>query len=77
MTAVFCPERYTGEFVTLHFQEGRGWQVTLWSLGKAWRYTVHDSIIAATLEIVAAGAVWANEAMRQMFEEDVILAVGE
>lgn len=73
-TALFGPARYTGEFVTLHYQETRGWQVTLWSLGKAWRYTTHDSICAALKEILSAGAVAASDAMRAYFEQDVILA---
>lgn len=75
-TALFCPPKYTGEFATLHYHEARGWQVTLWSLGRAWRYTPHERIFDAVAEIVNAGFHWANEGMRRTFEEDVIMAGG-
>lgn len=74
--ALFGPKTYTGEFATLNYQEGRGWVVTLWQFGRPTRYTCHEGIIPAVLEIVSAGAVWANEGMKQVFNEDVILATG-
>lgn len=73
MTAVFCPPKYNGEFVTLHYQENRGWQVTLWQFGKPIRYSVYEQIIPAVMEILQAGAIWANEKMKQYFEQDVLL----
>lgn len=73
--ALFCPQTYTGHFVTLNYQDGRGWTVTLWQYGRPVRYTAHgENYIAAVLEIVAAGGRWASAAMRCIFNEDVILA---
>lgn len=73
-TALFCPDKYTGEFATLHYVEERGWQVTLWQFGKPIRYTPHQSIFEATLEIVSAGFMWASQKMQQIFEQDVLIA---
>jgi hypothetical protein len=74
MTAVFCPQKYTGEFATIHYQENRGWQVTLWKYGQAKRYSVYDLLSPAILEILQAGFIWANFKMQQIFENDVLLA---
>lgn len=77
-TALFAPKTYTGDFVTLNWQEnGRGWTVTLWQYGVPKRYTAHGTdIIAAVMEIVSAGGTWASAKMQQLFEQDVILAGG-
>lgn len=73
-TAVFCPQKYNGEFATIHYQENRGWQVTLWQFGQAIRYSCYDIISPAMLEILQAGFIWANQKMQSIFENDVLLA---
>lgn len=74
MTALFCPKQYSGEFATIHFQDERGWQVTLWQCGQPIRYTPHELLSSAILEILEARFVWANWKMQQAFENDVLMS---
>lgn len=72
-TALFCPSSYTGEFATISLTRNY-YQVTLWQFGQAKRYTLHEKIFDAVLEVVAGGFNWGSEKMKAMFEEDVIMA---
>lgn len=72
-TALFSPPCYTGEFATISLTRNC-YQVTLWQFGQAKRYTLHEKIFDAVLEVVAGGFNWGSEKMKAMFEEDVIMA---
>lgn len=72
-TALFSPSQYTGEFATISLTRNC-YQVTLWQFGVAKRYTLHEKMFNAVLEVVAGGFSWGSEKMKTMFEQDVIMA---
>lgn len=74
MASVFCPPRYTGTFITVHFISPEwGWQVTLWECGRARGHKWYERIFDAALDIASSGYIWAGDEMKNLFEQDVVL----
>jgi len=72
---IFTTRTYTGQFATLNWQPARAaWVVTLWRFGQPRRYTPHNLMSTAVLEILVGGMILASAAMTAIFEQDVILA---
>lgn len=68
---LLCPVHYTGEFATI--SDHRGKQLTFWWFGKPkWHVTGKD-LDDALIHIFSAGWDWATEAMKNVFEQDVIM----
>ena len=74
MTTVFCPTRYNAQFATLHYTGEFGWQLTAWEAGRAKGHKWFETAMEAALQAAQLGLILASAAMRQAFEEDVILA---
>lgn len=75
--ALFCPSKYSAEFATLEYIDAEwGWKIVIWQFGKPHGHAWYATIYEAVLAIVSNGWIWANEAMKAIFETDIILATG-
>lgn len=76
--ALFCPALYNASFATLEYVDADwGWKLVIWVCGKAQGHAWYATIYEAVLAIVGQGWQWASEAMKAIFETDIILATGE
>lgn len=73
--ALFCPARYSAQFATLEFiSDEWGYKLVFWAYGKPQGHAWYATIYEAVLAIVSQGWQWANEGMKRVFNEDVLMA---
>lgn len=71
---LFCPTRYNANFATLEYVDVEwGYKLVIWVCGKAQGHAWYATIYEAVLQIVSQGWQWASEAMKTIFEQDVLM----
>lgn len=76
--ALFCPARYSADFATLEYIDADWcYKIVFWQCGRPMGHIWYATIYEAVLAIISQGWQWASEAMKQLFETDIILATGE
>lgn len=73
MTTLYAPPAYTGEFATIA-QLGASFRLTCWQFGRATGHGEFATLSEAVVAVIGLGLAVASEAVKAIFEQDVILA---
>lgn len=73
MTALYTPARYSGQFITLA-ELGDTTRLTCWQFGRPQGHREYRTWAEAVATVIGLGLVEAGEAVKCIFEMDVLVA---